>query len=200
MGRQNQEKFSGEATDKRVIKTKRVLRDSLLTLLEQKPVKQITITELTRLAEVNRSTFYFYYKDIYDMVEKTWNEIYETVIFRIISNSSKFTSTGDYSSYIHGFLEFCQENERLSKALIKSDIGRVFTDRIITDIRNNIPDSAKYYANDTAKFYLTTFALNGIFGTVLQWIRDGMRVPARELAVFLSETYFLGAKHQKERR
>ena len=44
--------------DRRVRKTKKSLRDSLFVLLQEKNISQITVTELTRLADVNRSTFY----------------------------------------------------------------------------------------------------------------------------------------------
>ena len=50
--------------DRRVRRTKNNLRNSLFALLEEKSINQITVTELTTLADVNRSTFYLYYNDI----------------------------------------------------------------------------------------------------------------------------------------
>lgn len=185
--------------DKRVIKTKKLLKESLLTLLEQKPLKQITVTELTELANVNRSTFYFYYDDTYDMLEKVWNEVYEAFIEAVVNRSAGFGPIQDYDNYIVPFLDFCKENERLASAIIRSDVAKKFADRVISDIRKTIPDSQNFFSRNSVKCYLTTYALNGIVGTVLQWIHDGMPVPAREMAVFLSETYFLGAKYTKEK-
>ena len=64
-------------TDKRVKRTKKALRDALLTLLESKSINEITVTELTTLADVNRATFYFYYIDLLDMLQQVQNEVYE---------------------------------------------------------------------------------------------------------------------------
>ena len=64
-------------TDRRVKRTKKALRDALFTLLEQKSINEITVTELTTLADVNRATFYFYYTDLIDMLQQIQNETYQ---------------------------------------------------------------------------------------------------------------------------
>ena len=62
-----------EQGDRRVRRTKAMLRAALTELLKTKPVNEISVTELTRLADVNRGTFYGHYKDIFDMVEQLEN-------------------------------------------------------------------------------------------------------------------------------
>ena len=54
--------------DRRIKKTKKALRKSLFKLLEEKNISQITVTELALAADINRSTFYIYYDDVYDMI------------------------------------------------------------------------------------------------------------------------------------
>ena len=54
--------------DKRIVKTKKKLTSTLLALLEQKPVRDITVLELCKIANVNRTTFYKYYKDVDDFI------------------------------------------------------------------------------------------------------------------------------------
>ena len=56
--------------DRRVKRTKKQLEKSLIQLLETKPIQDITVRELTELADINRGTFYLYYRDIFDMVSK----------------------------------------------------------------------------------------------------------------------------------
>lgn len=58
------------AADARVRYTKKVIRDTFLSLLREKSVKQITVTELCRQAEINRATFYKHYRDAYDLLEQ----------------------------------------------------------------------------------------------------------------------------------
>lgn len=49
--------------------TKRALETSLKNLLLKKPVNKITINDITEDCSVNRATFYYHFKDIYDLIE-----------------------------------------------------------------------------------------------------------------------------------
>ena len=49
--------------------TKRALEASLKNLLLQKPLNKITINDITEACGINRMTFYYHFKDIYDLVE-----------------------------------------------------------------------------------------------------------------------------------
>ncbi len=51
-------------TDRRVSKTRNAITNTLLKLMEEKPVSEITVSELTELADVNRKTFYNHYENI----------------------------------------------------------------------------------------------------------------------------------------
>lgn len=57
-------------TDRRVRRTKALLLKGLISLMETKDVKDISVKELADLADINRSTFYLHYNDIYDMLNQ----------------------------------------------------------------------------------------------------------------------------------
>ena len=65
--------------DRRVRRTKKLMTQALTQLLQQKQVNEITVKELTDLADMNRGTFYLYYKDIFDMLEKIEDELFENL-------------------------------------------------------------------------------------------------------------------------
>ncbi|MFA6889664.1 MAG: TetR/AcrR family transcriptional regulator, partial [Bacilli bacterium] len=73
--------------DRRVDKTKKLLRETLVTLMEEKELRKITISEMTARANINRGTFYLHYIDIYDMVEKLGDEIIDIIKDIIDSNN-----------------------------------------------------------------------------------------------------------------
>ncbi len=68
------------ATDARVRYTKSVIRESFLELHSQKPVEKITVMELCERADINRATFYKYYRDIYDLKNQCKMEMAEALI------------------------------------------------------------------------------------------------------------------------
>ena len=54
--------------------TKRALEASLKKMLLKKPVTKITINDITEDCGVNRATFYYHFKDIYDLIEWSCEE------------------------------------------------------------------------------------------------------------------------------
>lgn len=56
-------------TDLRVIKTKKMLYQALISLLTKKSFDKIKITDICQEALINRSTFYAHYDDKYDLLE-----------------------------------------------------------------------------------------------------------------------------------
>lgn len=62
-------------TDLRIIKTKEGLRAALLKMLKEKPLEQISISELCREAKINRGTFYLHYASVDALFEEYFREI-----------------------------------------------------------------------------------------------------------------------------
>ena len=53
--------------DKRIRRTKKLLRQALTRLMQQKDFPSITVTDVVREADINRGTFYAHYRDVYDL-------------------------------------------------------------------------------------------------------------------------------------
>lgn len=60
--------------DKRVVKTKRTIKRTLVELLATMPFEKITVTELCRAADVSRITFYTYYDDKYALADELFRD------------------------------------------------------------------------------------------------------------------------------
>ena len=64
--------------DKRVKKTKKNLKQTLITLLVDKPFEQITVTELCETSDTSRITFYTHYADKYELVNDLFSDMAAT--------------------------------------------------------------------------------------------------------------------------
>lgn len=184
--------------DRRIRKTKKALRNSLFHLLETKSVNQITVTELTTNADVNRSTFYLYYNDVFDMFEKTQNDIFNVVNDSVIKCVSGFNEAEDFVSYLSAILDVCKENYELSRFVARNGFNNQLADRIKLAVRSVVPDSAKEFSKPDPRYYMTSFALSAMIATILEWMNDGMTIPSEDMAKFLSYTYVCGSKMQKD--
>lgn len=74
-------------TDRRILRTRSMIADALLELLKIKPYEEITIMDITKKADINRSTFYAHYLDKEDLLESMIGEKLEELAV-LISNCS----------------------------------------------------------------------------------------------------------------
>ena len=65
--------------DRRVRYTRMVIKESFINLLEKKDISQITIKEICKDADINRSTFYSHYTDQYDLMRKIQDELLDNI-------------------------------------------------------------------------------------------------------------------------
>lgn len=184
--------------DRRIRKTKKMLRESLFSLLEKKNINSITVTELTKLADINRSTFYLYYNDVLDMMEKIQNEIYQVFYETVASAYNANNEIEKTVGYIQKFLDFCKDNVTVCKFITRNDCNNKLFNRILKSVQHIVPDSEAYFDSSyDPRYYLTTFALSGMMHVIIKWLNDGMKIPSEDMAKFLCYTYFLGSNAQK---
>ena len=65
--------------DRRVRRTKQLIKQSLIELMHEKSFKEITVTDITKRADLNRGTFYLHYVDIYDLLSKIEDETLQAI-------------------------------------------------------------------------------------------------------------------------
>ena len=61
--------------DRRVLKTKKAIRNAFAELLSQKSIDEITVTDITYTADINRKTFYNHYSGVYQLIDEIENGI-----------------------------------------------------------------------------------------------------------------------------
>lgn len=185
-------------TDRRVKRTKKALRDALLTLLENKHINQISVTELTNLADVNRATFYFYYTDLLDMLQQIQNESYQAFKEIIDEPTSAISTIEGFTTYCERLILFCQEHETLVRFITNNDANNQLYKQIRILMLNNIPNSKDVYDERNPARYTTNFILTAMVGIVIDWMDEGMKIPAHELAEFCANIYINGSVKTKQ--
>lgn len=67
-------------TPKNVLRSKKLIKDAVLTLLCTKDPVDIKVTEITKLAEINRGTFYAHYDTVYDVIDEIEDDMIDKFI------------------------------------------------------------------------------------------------------------------------
>ena len=153
--------------------TKKALATSLKKLLSKKELPKITIANITTDCGVNRQTFYYHFKDVYDLLE--WIYLNEV----IQSMDGKDT----YDTWQQGFLsifEYILNNKEFVKNTYNS-ISREFFLRFIYDqtkelLKNIIEEKSKgLNVEEENKEFMADFYKYGFVGIVQDWIENGMK-------------------------
>lgn len=185
-------------SDRRVKRTKKLLRDSLFSLLQTKSINEITITELTEVADINRATFYFYYTDIFDMLDQIQNEAYEMFETVLQGTEEHINSPEAFAKYIENILLFCKENPSIARFVITREYNN---NKVLKKIKRllakNVPVAKETYAQDDPRRFILNFALNSLTGTVVDWMDDGMIIPPDVMADFIANMYISGSLYAK---
>ncbi|WP_455718400.1 TetR/AcrR family transcriptional regulator, partial [Anaerosporobacter sp.] len=72
--------MAGTKGNRRILYTKKVIKESLIELLQEKEIHQITVTDICNKADINRGTFYTHYKDAYDLLQSLEDELFDQIL------------------------------------------------------------------------------------------------------------------------
>ncbi|MBS4539433.1 TetR/AcrR family transcriptional regulator [Clostridium sp. D2Q-11] len=162
--------------DRRIKYTKMVLKESFITLLENKDISQITIKEICNDADINRSTFYSHYSDQYDLLKKIENELLDNFNIYLTEFDQK-SNNMDVILVTEKIFEYLKENARLFKLLLSERGDFNFQKQIMMlvyhNIINEITDNNKITKEDAE--YVYAFTITGCVGIVQKWFDEGMK-------------------------
>lgn len=119
-------------------KTKALIRKTFTELASEKgELSKISVTELVNRADINRSTFYTHYSDIYEIAEEFQNEIMNEVMSRSPKDKD------EAYKFLDEIYECFHKNEGAYRMFLSSDDARLFLTRLRNKIVEkilNVPD------------------------------------------------------------
>ncbi len=153
--------------------TKKALEASLKKLLLQKPLEKITVSDIAEDCGVNRMTFYYHFKDIYDLIEWSFAEAADEII------EGKKT----YRTWQQGFLQMFEaalENRALVTSVYHSlnrEHMEEYLYRITFDLLIGVVEerAAGKRVCESDKKFIADFYKFAFVGLMLDWIKSGMK-------------------------
>lgn len=189
------------ATDRRTIRTKKLIKGALAQLIEEKGFNEISIIDLTTRADINRGTFYLHYLDKYDLLEQCENEFLQEMQERIVRqdylNLSTLDNINEPFPFMTGMFEYFKENAALMKALIGPKGDAVFQNKLKKVIETGLFEKKiiKNFKKENMLIqeeYFVSYVLSAHLGVIQQWFEGGMETAPEEMALILSKMFFLG--------
>ncbi len=172
-------------SDARVRYTKKVIRETFIQLVREKPFHKITLTEVCRLAEINRTTFYKYYADIYD-----WKEQLEKECLDRSSKIVQDAQSSDVKNVLTLQLQDMKDNVELYGLISSPNFESNVLDMCLSICLENADEITKLYpeiGDDCHRLWNCYFVVYGMRGAIECWLKRGMKEAPEDLAAFCTD-------------
>jgi len=193
--------MSNSLNDKRALRTKKLIRNALSELIEEKGFNDISITDLTSRAEINRGTFYLHYTDKYDLLEKVENEVMEEIREKTQCidsiNLLEVDTINEPIPFIVELFQYFKDNSKFMKAILGPKGDPLFHHKVKEFIENNLFEKAPIKTQNKQNIlvpetYFISYVLSAHLGVVQHWLESGMDKSPKEMALILSRMFLLG--------
>ncbi len=183
-----------ELLDRRVRKTRRILRECLTRLLKEKKIQDITVRELADMADINRGTFYLHYKDVFDLLEQIEQELTEK-LEDILDHHSVEELLSRPSLLFSDLYPTVQENADIITILIGENGDLNFVNRIKAILRDRCLQkwlTSNYSCSTDLLEAYSAFIISGCVGIVQYWLETGMKESPEQMAKATEEFILRG--------
>ncbi len=180
--------------DRRVRKTKKLLRQGLTKLLQEKSVKDISVRELADLVDINRGTFYIHYRDIFDMVEQIETEMFEE-FNQVLTAHAPQDLKGEPLPFLIDIFRFMADYADMCMALLGKNGDIAFVDKLRGVVRTRCLDDWMHLfkAEQPGRYeFICSYIVSGCIGLIQKWMESGMRESVEEIAQ-IAEQMIMGS-------
>ncbi|MBO6128567.1 MAG: TetR/AcrR family transcriptional regulator C-terminal domain-containing protein [Pseudobutyrivibrio sp.] len=167
--------------NRRIIVTKRILKESLLSLMQEKSISKITIKEICDLSEMSRSTFYLHYRDQFELLKDIEKETL-TNSFETLNNLQGSDNTIES---IENFLNYIKQNKETFGVLLCQAETEDFQITIINNIADYVKQAIPETFDHPNENYLYIFIMHGSLNVIRSWIKNDFDLPIAKLAELL---------------
>lgn len=187
--------------DRRVKKTKRVIRQSFLELMEEKGLDKVTVRDLTIKADINRGTFYLHYTDIHDLLTQMKQEIFKGIkqiaATVDLSEIKGYAEKGQYYPNLLEMLKYIAANFDFFRIILSSKGDPSFPLQMKAFIKEAMyePVFLKIAQRQNSAIpidYLIAFITSAQLGVITHWVQTEMNLTAEELAQMITQIIYRG--------
>lgn len=166
------------SNNKKRKKSQEQIEKIFLQLIQKKNIENITVSEICNIANLNRSTFYSNYIDIYDLANKVKIQMSEE--FGNFFESKNVKMTAD--SYLIMF-NYIKENQIFFRTYFKLE-------SICPDKPQNyhVELAEKYYGNKNIDYHIEFFR-NGLNAVIKKWLKSGCKESPEEINEIIVTEY-----------
>ncbi|MGG1553738.1 TetR/AcrR family transcriptional regulator C-terminal domain-containing protein [Paenibacillus ferrarius] len=173
--------------DPRVLRTRQLLKDAFIELLQEMDVEKISVNRIAERATINRVTFYLHYKDIPDMLDKLADDMVAE-IKQIINAPTGKLQEGETENWrtLVSLLQHIADHAKFYKVILASKGTPIFKERLLKMLTELISERIDQVWNEAEvgiqKDIAVWYGASSLIGTIVGWLHKDMPYTPRYLA------------------
>ncbi|MCM3628252.1 TetR/AcrR family transcriptional regulator [Paenibacillus glycanilyticus] len=188
-----------EKTDPRIYRTKLMLRNALIELLEEKGLEAITIRDLMQQAGLNRSTFYLHYRDKYDLLERSKEDMLKDIL-EIVSDIDpvhimNFAARNEPHPVFLELFDFFTQHAVFFKVLLGPKGDPAYPVQVKQIMLQHIFNKLSLLQSDQIAMpreFIIAYLASANLGVIQHWLEHGMQISPREMALLITRMATFG--------
>lgn len=178
--------------------TKRLLANTLKTLMRTKPFSKITVSEIITTCKINRKTFYYHFEDIFALLK--W--MFEEEAIEVVKH---FDLLVDYKDAIRFVMQYVDENDYIISCAYDS-IGRdemkrfFYTDflGVVTSVIDAAEKNFNKNIDPDFKSYVAKFYTEALSGMLIDWAKERDKHDREKIVGYLTSIIGLALKSMEQ--
>ncbi|WP_125706767.1 TetR/AcrR family transcriptional regulator [Lacticaseibacillus porcinae] len=161
--------------DRRVRKTRQALTEAFLALAQQKPEDQISVQELTNLADVGRGTFYLHYQTVQDLADQITADSLQDLLDKF-TQAAPVKLDGAYTTWLNGLMQYLTAHKAAFTRIAKNPVTPSLHTQLVTGFEAPLPYEAA----------VNCFLVNGAIGLIKTWLTQSQTLSQAEVVALLN--------------
>lgn len=158
--------------------TKRAIADAMKRLMQNEPLAKISIGDITKACGVTRNSFYYHFKDKFDLV----NWIFYTELTQAVSTDEGAALDATSWTLIEGICTYFYENKRFYQNALTITGQNSFVEYFEELLGKWIvAKTEEWYAADENRDFFVLFFANAFVSAIVRWLMDGAKTPPDQL-------------------
>ncbi|QPC82932.1 TetR/AcrR family transcriptional regulator [Phototrophicus methaneseepsis] len=189
------ENAAPQKEDRRIQRTRNLLRDALLSLIEEKGYDSITVSDIADRANVARTTFYMHYSNKDDLLFRSMRDVYQTLFDQAMPSPQDFMDENcvDPSDFEH-----VREYADFYRVMLSDRGSMAFTVRVLDYLSEEFCQKMLKSILPTGHQTRVPLALQAsmmsgsLIAIIKWWLDNGMQESPQEIAVMMQQMVFKG--------
>ena len=174
-------------TDLRIIKTNKVLYESLVNLLKDKTFEEIKVSDICADALVNRSTFYAHFNDKYELFMSFINDLKNSLTAELKTIDTNLSLKEYYLKLIEVFMNHVEGKEYIYRSILINNRNSIIMDMIYNTITEDVNSRINNNELDIPSDIFISFYLGAIVNVGIEWFKNNKKYSKEEMLKYLDE-------------